>query len=99
MNIQNSLKKRIAAPPSILDVGGAFLRWGILLLCHGRAQDQGISYQGMTLHHRQMLALQPDYLRLVKKLNTHQASPMLTNTFLDTLIKEYGIDRDKVASM
>ena len=52
--------------------------------------------KGMTLNHQQMTALQPDYLESVKKIYTHQASPILTNTFLDTLIKEHGIKRDKV---
>jgi 3-oxoacyl-[acyl-carrier-protein] synthase-3 len=52
--------------------------------------------KGMTLNHQQMLALQPNYLKEVKKLYTHQASPMLTNAFLDTLIKDYGISRDKM---
>ncbi|AXY73889.1 hypothetical protein D3H65_07805 [Paraflavitalea soli] len=52
--------------------------------------------KGMTLNHRQLLALQPDYLNKVKKIYTHQASPALTNAFLDTLIKEHGISRDKM---
>lgn len=52
--------------------------------------------KGMTLNHRQLLSLQPDYLSQVKKIYTHQASPMLTNAFLDTLIKEHGITRDKM---
>jgi len=52
--------------------------------------------KGMTLNHRQMTALQPDYLTAVKKIYTHQASPLLTNAFLDTLINDYGIDRAKL---
>jgi 3-oxoacyl-[acyl-carrier-protein] synthase-3 len=52
--------------------------------------------KGMTLNHRQMLALHPGYLTTVKKIYTHQASPQLTNAFLDTLIKEHGIDRAKL---
>jgi len=52
--------------------------------------------KGMTLNHQQMLSLQPGYLNDVKKIYTHQASPMLTNAFLDTLIREHGIRREKV---
>ncbi|WP_315824267.1 3-oxoacyl-[acyl-carrier-protein] synthase III C-terminal domain-containing protein [Paraflavitalea speifideaquila] len=50
----------------------------------------------MTLNHQQLLNLQPDYLNQVKKIYTHQASPTLTNAFLDTLIKDHGISRDKM---
>jgi 3-oxoacyl-[acyl-carrier-protein] synthase-3 len=52
--------------------------------------------KGMTLNHQQLLNLQPDYLNQVKKIYTHQASPTLTNAFLDTLIKDHGISRDKM---
>lgn len=52
--------------------------------------------KGMTLNHQQLQSVQPDYLSRVKKIYTHQASPMLTNAFLDTLIKEHGISRDKM---
>jgi len=52
--------------------------------------------KGMTLNHRQLLTLQPDYLSTVKKIYTHQASPMLTNAFLETLIKDHGIRREKM---
>jgi 3-oxoacyl-[acyl-carrier-protein] synthase-3 len=52
--------------------------------------------KGMTLNHQQLLALQPDYLTSVRKIYTHQASPALTNAFLDTLIKDHGISREKM---
>jgi 3-oxoacyl-[acyl-carrier-protein] synthase-3 len=52
--------------------------------------------KGMTLNHEQLLQLQPGYLDKVTKLYTHQASPMLTNAFLDTLIKQHGMDRSKI---
>ena len=52
--------------------------------------------KGMTLNHEKLLTLQPDYLDRVRKLYTHQASPMLTNAFLGTLIKEHNIDEQKV---
>jgi 3-oxoacyl-[acyl-carrier-protein] synthase-3 len=52
--------------------------------------------KGMTLNHRQLLSLQPDYLTAVKKIYTHQASPMLTNSFLDTLMNDHGIEREKM---
>jgi len=52
--------------------------------------------KGMTLNHQRLLELQPDYLNEVKKIYTHQASPMLTNAFLDTLIKDHAISRDKM---
>lgn len=52
--------------------------------------------KGMTLNHKQLLDLEPGYLDDVKKLYTHQASPMLTNAFLQTLIKEHNIDKDKI---
>lgn len=52
--------------------------------------------KGMTLNHQQLESLQPGYLDQVRKLYTHQASPMLTNAFLDTLIREHTIDRSKI---
>jgi 3-oxoacyl-[acyl-carrier-protein] synthase III len=52
--------------------------------------------KGMTLNHEKLLALQPGYLDNIQKLYTHQASPMLTNAFLGTLIKEHNIDEQKV---
>lgn len=52
--------------------------------------------KGMTLNHQQMLKLKPDYLDSVRKLYTHQASPMLTNSFLNTLIKEHDMDVRKI---
>jgi 3-oxoacyl-[acyl-carrier-protein] synthase III len=52
--------------------------------------------KGMTLNHQQMQVLQPGYLNAVKKIYTHQASPVLTNAFLDSLIKDHGISRDKM---
>jgi 3-oxoacyl-[acyl-carrier-protein] synthase-3 len=52
--------------------------------------------KGMTLNHQEMTALQPGYLAEVKKIYTHQASPMLTNAFLDTLIQDHGISREKI---
>ncbi|MDF2188852.1 3-oxoacyl-[acyl-carrier-protein] synthase III C-terminal domain-containing protein [Paraflavitalea sp. CAU 1676] len=52
--------------------------------------------KGMTLNHEQLQAIEPGYLGRVKKIYTHQASPMLTNAFLETLIKDHGISRDKM---
>lgn len=52
--------------------------------------------KGMTLNHEQLLRLQPDYLDIVRKLYTHQASPMLTNAFLDSLTKKFNISKDKI---
>jgi 3-oxoacyl-[acyl-carrier-protein] synthase-3 len=52
--------------------------------------------KGMTLNHQELSRLQPGYLNQVRKLYTHQASPMLTNTFLDSLLKECNISTDKI---
>jgi 3-oxoacyl-[acyl-carrier-protein] synthase-3 len=40
--------------------------------------------------------LQPGYLDQVRKLYTHQASPMLTNSFLNSLIEQCNISKDKI---
>jgi 3-oxoacyl-[acyl-carrier-protein] synthase III len=52
--------------------------------------------KGMTLNHQQLQRYQPDYLNQVTKLYTHQASPMLTNAFLETLISQHAMDRSKI---
>lgn len=68
------------------------------LSCFGMAGNKVKEYyiKGMTLNHEELTRLQPGYLEQVRKLYTHQASPALTNAFLDTLIKTNSISRDKV---
>ena len=52
--------------------------------------------KGMTLNHCQLSAHQPDYLNYTRKIYTHQASPVLTNSFIDKLVNDYNIDREKI---
>ncbi len=68
------------------------------LSCFAMAGNKVKEYyiKGMTLNHQTLSELQPDYLNRIRKLYTHQASPMLTNAFLDTLIKQHNIDKDKI---
>jgi 3-oxoacyl-[acyl-carrier-protein] synthase-3 len=68
------------------------------LSCFGMSGGKVKEYyiKGMTLNHEELVKLQPDYLNQVRKLYTHQASPALTNSFLDTLITKYNISKEKV---
>ncbi len=52
--------------------------------------------KGMTLNHEALIKFQPDYLTQIRKLYTHQASPSLTNAFLNTLIAKHNIGKEKI---
>jgi 3-oxoacyl-[acyl-carrier-protein] synthase III len=68
------------------------------LSCFGMAGSKVKEYyiKGMTLNHEELSRLQPDYLQQIRKLYTHQASPALTNAFLEMLMNKHNISRDKV---
>ena len=68
------------------------------LSCFGMSGSKIKEYyiKGMTLNHEELSTLHPGYLNHIRKLYTHQASPMLTNTFLNSLTEKYNISKDKI---
>lgn len=67
------------------------------LSCFGMAGDRVKEYyrKGMMLNHQTLIQNRPEYLTDVRKIYTHQASPVLTNGFLNHLIETCGIPHSK----
>ncbi|MFC5410095.1 3-oxoacyl-[acyl-carrier-protein] synthase III C-terminal domain-containing protein [Larkinella bovis] len=67
------------------------------LSCFGMAGDRVKEYymKGMLLNHQTLLQNRPNYLTEVRKIYTHQASPVLTNGFLNHLMESCAIPRSK----
>ncbi|MDD9950794.1 MAG: hypothetical protein OXT67_04435 [Zetaproteobacteria bacterium] len=66
------------------------------LQCYGMEGEAIRTYylEGMFLNHQQLQELNPTYLKQIKRLYTHQASPRLVHSFLEAFIQQTQADRN-----
>jgi 3-oxoacyl-[acyl-carrier-protein] synthase-3 len=66
------------------------------LSCYGMAGAQTKRYyaKGMMLNHEDLLAHRPDYLRQVRRVYTHQSSPIMVENFISAFCDRERVDRD-----